>query len=146
MDKSVCTEVYETIVRQYGDKKQKIMQPADILQFKQISNLSKAKVEKVMVILINSAGEAIKIKTVTVGLVNHSLVHPREIYRDAILANANSIIIVHNHPSGNVTPSAADIAVTAQVHKAGSIIGIDMIDHIIVSKTGIFSMREGGYI
>ena len=80
------------------------------------------------------------------GTVNFSLVHPREIFRDAIIDNAHSIICVHNHPSGNLDPSSADLGVTKQLKEAGDIIGINLLDHIIVSKLGIQSLRGLGYI
>ena len=88
----------------------------------------------------------IKCRTITKGLLNHSLVHPREVYRDAILDSAHSIICVHNHPSGGLSPSNQDIQVTKQLKGAGEIIGISLLDHVIVSKTGIQSMRSLGYI
>jgi DNA repair protein RadC len=80
------------------------------------------------------------------GLLNHSLVHPREVFADAITDRAASIICIHNHPSGSLEPSSQDIAITNQLKEAGSLIGIQLIDHIIVSKNGHVSMREQGLL
>jgi DNA repair protein RadC len=74
------------------------------------------------------------------------LVHPREVFRDAIIDNAHSIIVVHNHPSGNLEPSSQDIEITKQLSQSGEIIGIKVLDHVIISKKGICSLRECGYV
>jgi DNA repair protein RadC len=102
--------------------------------------------EHFAVLTLNGAGDVINCRVITIGLINHSLVHPRETFRGAILDNAVSIICAHNHPSGSLEPSSQDIAVTRQLSEAGAIIGIQLSDHIIVSKTGFCSMREKGMI
>jgi len=83
---------------------------------------------------------------VTVGLLNANQVHPREVFSDAIAERAASIILVHNHPSGNTDPSHEDIAVTKRLVEAGEILGIKIPDHIIVSKDGYTSMKEMGLL
>ena len=88
----------------------------------------------------------IKTRVITKGLLNHSLVHPREVFRGAIMDNAHSIICVHNHPSGSLEPSSADITVTKQLKEAGDIIGIGLLDHVIISKNGIQGLRSLGYV
>jgi DNA repair protein RadC len=85
-------------------------------------------------------------RTITVGLLNHSLVHPREVFADAITDRAASVICVHNHPSGSLEPSSQDIAITQQLKEAGALVGIPLIDHIIVSRAGHLSMRERGLV
>jgi DNA repair protein RadC len=85
-------------------------------------------------------------RTITVGLLNHSLVHPREVFADAITDRAASVICVHNHPSGSLDPSPQDIAVTTQLREAGLLLGIQLIDHIIVTKSGYLSMKEKGLL
>ncbi len=80
------------------------------------------------------------------GLLNHSLVHPREVFADAITDRAAAIICVHNHPSGNPEPSQADIIVTKQLCEAGTILGIQLLDHIIITKGGVNSLRSLGYL
>jgi DNA repair protein RadC len=95
---------------------------------------------------LNGAGEILNNRIITVGLLNHSLVHPREVFADAITDRAASIICVHNHPSGSLEPSSQDIAITTQLKEAGMLLGIQLIDHIIVTKTSNLSMKERGLI
>lgn len=74
--------------------------------------------------------------------ITQSLVHPREVFKCAILSNSHSIIIAHNHPGGSLTPSDEDIAITRQLIQAGKLLGIEVLDHLIVSFNGIRSIRE----
>jgi DNA repair protein RadC len=83
---------------------------------------------------------------VSVGILDASLIHPREVFNPAIKASAHAIILVHNHPSGEAEASAADVEVTKMLCTAGDIIGISILDHIIVGKTGYCSMKEKGII
>jgi len=83
---------------------------------------------------------------ITVGLIDQSLVHPREVYTNAIKEMAASIIIVHNHPSGDLEPSMDDIKTTEKIKQAGEILGIPLLDHIIVSKKGYFSFKEKHFL
>ena len=95
---------------------------------------------------LDGAGNIISIRIVTIGILNHSLVHPREVFRDAILDSCASIIVAHNHPSGSLDPSSQDIAITKQLSQAAAILGISITDHIIIAKTGHYSFREHGLI
>jgi len=79
-------------------------------------------------------------------LVNHSLVHPREVFADVITERAASVILAHNHPSGTLEPSKQDILMTRQLVEAGAILGIKVLDHLIVSKKGHLSMKEKGLL
>ena len=88
----------------------------------------------------------IETRIITVGLLNHSLVHPREVFADAIADRAASVILIHNHPSGSVEPSPQDLAVTDQIARAGEILGIPVLDHLIVAKDGYTSMKERGFL
>jgi DNA repair protein RadC len=81
----------------------------------------------------------------TIGLADRSQLHAREVFRDAIVNNATRIILAHNHPSGDVTPSAQDISITRSLVEAGKIIGIEVIDHIIIGE-GFCSLRRCGHI
>jgi DNA replication and repair protein RadC len=83
---------------------------------------------------------------ITVGLLNHSLVHPREVFADAITDRAASVILVHNHPSGTMEPSTQDTAITRQLAEAGQILGIRVLDHLIITRKGFVSMRERGLL
>nr|WP_319539957.1 DNA repair protein RadC [uncultured Methanospirillum sp.] len=138
------------IARRYGkpsdEPTRKITRPDDILQLPEITETRYKKQEHFLVVTLNGASEVIQSRTITMGLLNHSLVHPREVYCDAISDRAASIICVHNHPSGNLEPSSQDIQITTQLVQAGKILGIPLLDHIIISKTGITSLKEGGYL
>jgi DNA repair protein RadC len=89
--------------------------------------------ECMAVLLLNTKNHMIASEIVTTGLLDRSLVHPREVFRPAILRNAATLVLVHNHPSGDPTPSATDIRATRQLVKAGKIIGIKVLDHIIIA-------------
>lgn len=144
---TVPQQVYESIRDQYGIPKTiQILRKEDVLQHKKVADLSNKQQEHFCVLTLNGASNIIKFHTITIGLLNHSLVHPREVFRIAIKDNAHSIICLHNHPSGNLNPSDADIQVTSQLKQAGDIIGITVLDHIIIAKTGLTSMRECGYL
>jgi DNA repair protein RadC len=128
-----------------GDnKKPKISTPADILPH--VSFLSGKKQEHFICITLNGANEVIHTRTITMGLLNHSLVHPREVFADAITDRAASIICVHNHPSGTLDPSSQDISITRQLADAGTLVGIRLLDHLIVTDSGWLSMKERGLI
>lgn len=122
----------------------KVTKPEDILPL--VAHLKEKRQEHFICLTLNGAGEILGNRTITVGLLNHSLVHPREVFADAITDRAASIICVHNHPSGSLEPSSQDIAITAQLRDAGSLVGIQLIDHIIVAKNGYLSMRERGFL
>lgn len=102
------------------------------------------KQEIFMVITLNSANKVIRDRIITKGLLNSSLTHPREVFREAILENAASVILLHNHPSGNLEPSREDISITKQIVEAGKIIGISVHDHIIIAGDGYTSLMERG--
>ncbi len=91
---------------------------------------------------LNTKNVVTAIQIVTMGTLDASLVHPREVFRLAIHNNASSVIIAHNHPSGNPTPSREDIAVTDRIKEAGKIIGINLLDHIVVGSRS-FSIESG---
>lgn len=95
---------------------------------------------------LDCAGHVINVRVITIGLINHSLVHPREVFRGAITDNASTIIVAHNHPSGSLDPSPQDIAITTQLKEAGTILGIQLLDHVIISQNGHYSFSEHGYL
>ena len=81
-----------------------------------------------------------------IGTINHSLIHPREIFKEAYICSASGIIIIHNHPSGNLTPSREDISVTNNLNEIGNLFGIKIVDHLIISSKGYFSFVENGLL
>jgi DNA repair protein RadC len=124
----------------------KVTKPQDILPLPLIAEMRDKRQEHFICITLNGAGEVLGSRTITVGLLNHSLVHPREVFADAITDRAASVICVHNHPSGSLEPSPQDIAITTQLREAGLLLGIQLIDHIIVTKSGYLSMKERGLL
>lgn len=102
--------------------------------------------EVLKLIILNTKNEVVKIKDVFKGSLNSSLVHPREIFNEAISSSAASIIICHNHPSGDPTPSSEDIKVTTRINQSGDIIGIKLIDHIIIGRNNYVSLKEKGIL
>ena len=122
----------------------KITSSTDVLPL--VSDIINKKQEYFVCISLNGAGEVVGNRIITVGLVNHSLVHPREVFADAITDRAASVILVHNHPSGTLEPSKQDILMTKQLVEAGAILGIKVLDHLIVSKKGHLSMKEKGLL
>jgi DNA repair protein RadC len=124
----------------------KVTKPQDCLTLPLIAEMRDKRQEHFICITLNGAGEVLDSRIITVGLLNHSLVHPREVFADAITDRAASVICVHNHPSGSLEPSPQDIAITTQLKEAGLLLGIQLIDHIIVTKTGYLSMKERGLL
>lgn len=119
-----------------------ISSPADLLPV--LQEYARSTVEQFVVASLNGAHELISIAEITKGLVNRTMVHPREIFRKAIIDNATAIVLVHNHPSGNVEPSGDDNAVTDRLTRAGELIGIQVLDHLIISCKGFYSYLEHG--
>jgi len=132
--------------RHYMEKNstRKILKPEDVLPL--VDDIRAHRQEHFICIWLNGAGELLGKRVITVGLVNHSLVHPREVFSDAITDRAASIICVHNHPSGSLEPSSQDIAITRQLRDAGTTLGIPLLDHIIVTKDGFISLKEKGML
>ena len=132
------------LARRYLFKEKKAIHCADdALPF--IQHIADKKQEYFICMSLNGANEVIKSRVVTVGLLNSNQVHPREVFSDPIVDRAASVIVAHNHPSGNLDPSLEDIALTKRLVKAGEIIGITVLDHIIVTKRGHASLRTKGY-
>jgi DNA repair protein RadC len=102
--------------------------------------------ERFMVFWLNSGNKVVGFEIITEGLLNSCLAHPREVFRGAIIATAASIIVAHNHPSGNPEPSSEDIAMTKQFVEAGKIIGITVHDHIIFASGHYISFAERGLL
>ena len=102
--------------------------------------------EVVAVVNLRADLQPINVNIVSVGTLEQSLVHPRELLKSTILSNASSIIMVHNHPSGNVTPSIQDIDLTKRLIQGGEILGIKTLDHIIISTDCFFSFTSEGIL
>ncbi len=122
-----------------------IKNPENVVQVLRAGIKDKAK-EHFKLILLNSRNKVIGISTVSIGTLNSNLVHPREVFKDAISHSAASVVFAHNHPSGDSEPSEDDLTITKRLVEAGKILGIEVIDHIIITKTGFFSFKEKGLL
>lgn len=123
----------------------KISSPKDIsmLLINEMNNLNQ---EVLKLILLNTKNTVIGVKDVFKGSLNSSIVHPREIFREAVQRGSASIIICHNHPSGDPTPSKEDINVTLRIKQCGDLMGIKLLDHIIIGNNNYISLKEKGII
>jgi DNA repair protein RadC len=101
--------------------------------------------EHFKLILLNPRNKIIGISTISIGTLNVSLVHPREVFKDAIVHSAASVVLAHNHPSGDTEPSEDDLRVTKKLVQSGKILGIEVIDHIIIGKNDYYSFKARGH-
>lgn len=131
LNKALCLgELY----RRATSKNYKIRCTSDAIPyFKDIENKEQ---EHFVLLTLNGANEVINKHTISIGLVNKTVVHPREVYHKAIEDNAVSILVGHNHPTGGLEPSTEDIFVTEKLVESGNILGIKLLDHIIVNRNG----------
>ncbi|NLM39076.1 MAG: DNA repair protein RadC [Firmicutes bacterium] len=111
-----------------------------------LHDLSLADKEHFMVIMLNTKHRVIGKKVISIGHLNGSLVHPREMFKEVIRRSSAAVILVHNHPSGDPTPSRDDISVTKRLVEAGQLLGIQVVDHIIVGHNCYLSFREQGLL
>ena len=134
--------VCELTKRKYrGRKPREIRGPDDVVAFLG-RKLRREKREHFLVLLLNARHEVAGKDTISIGSLNASIVHPREVFKPAVLASAASIILVHNHPSGDPEPSEEDLAITKRLVEAGELLGIGVLDHVIVAERGIVSFRS----
>ncbi|MDW8798553.1 DNA repair protein RadC [Staphylococcus pseudoxylosus] len=127
------------------DEKIQITSPQDVANF-MMGKMEHLTQEKFIVLFLNSKNVVIKQKTIFIGTLNSSIVHPREIFSEAIKCASNAIVVLHNHPSGDTTPSKEDISATNRLRECGEILGIDLLDHIIIGDHTYMSMVEDGYL
>ncbi len=118
----------------------KISFPPEVLPL--IRHMADRKQEHFLCISLNGANEVIAVRTVSVGLVDKTHVHPREVFADPITDRASAVIVAHNHPTGNLTPSKEDLEMTRTLKAAGETLGIKLLDHIIFSHKGYYSLLE----
>lgn len=127
------------------EKKSKQVSPEILVHMLQ-PKIGKYKKEHFVLVSLDTRNHVIGTDTISIGTLNASLVHPRELFETAIRRHAASVIIAHNHPSGDPTPSDEDLRVTAKLHDAGKILGIQLLDHIIIGRNSYFSMEEGSIL
>lgn len=123
----------------------RISEPKDIVDLgkKFLDELDR---EELIVACLNAKNEVNSVNIVSIGSLNNSIVHPREVFKTAILSNAASIVMIHNHPSGYVTPSKEDKEITLRIKESGIILGIKLLDHIIIGNDTYYSFKEYGDI
>src|SRR4030067_471346 len=116
-----------------------IKDPESVVKAIRASIKDKAK-EHFKLILLNPRNKIIGISTISIGTLNASLVHPREVFKDAIMHSAASVVLAHNHPSGDPEPSEDDLTIIKRLVESGKILGIEVIDHIIIGKNNFYSL------
>jgi len=125
--------------RLWGTAETKIKHPSDIYAL--VRHYADRKQERFICISLNGAHQVLAVRVVSVGLVNRTIVHPREVFADPILDRCTGVCVCHNHPSGELKPSAEDDGVTSTLERAAAVLGIQFMDHIIFSDTAYFSYR-----
>ncbi len=119
-----------------------ILSPQDV--FDQLKDIRESKKEQFIIFFLDSRNQQVHREIISVGTINASLVHPREVFEPAVRCLAVQVILAHNHPSGDLEPSEEDLTVNKRLTEAGKILGIEVLDHIIVTKTGFSSFKEKG--
>ena len=143
--KYIVPEMRLALIKEPGVKPLPINCPEDLERF--VAPLKVYSEENFVSFHLDAKNQVIGYHIVSHGTVTASLVHPREVFKCALLANSHAIIVAHNHPAGSLTPSKEDLEVTKTLIKAGEILGVNVIDHIIVSSNGLSSLREThGYL
>ncbi len=138
-------ELGKRIQRARFKKRYKVSSPESIFSFFR-EELGHEKIEKFIIVLLNTKNEILKWEIISIGSLNASIVHPREVFNKAIKNSAAAIIAIHNHPSGHVAPSKEDLNITLRLKEAGSIVGINLIDHIIIGREAYYSFKENGQL
>ena len=135
---------YQIISERRLKHKVQIKGPEEVYQM--VKRYAEEKQEYFILLTLDGAHIVISISIISIGLVNKTIVHPREVFCRAISDRASAIIVCHNHPSDAVNPSDEDKEITERIFQTGEIIGIPLIDHIIISKSGYNSLKQQGLI
>lgn len=121
-----------------------IRSTVDVLSLKIINSLKKKKKEYLIAIFLNARHQVISKQIISIGTLTASLAHPREIFAPAIGKAAACVILAHNHPSGDPSPSDEDMRLTQRIKQAGHILGIELLDHLIIATQGVYSFKTAG--
>lgn len=141
-------EAFFLIYERFSDEvfyKRKFTSPKDVCSFMK-NKMKHLTNEEFRVILLNTKNCVIKVLTISVGSLSASIVHPREVFKEAIKHSAASMILVHNHPSEDTKPSNEDIAITKRLVEVGEVVGIKVLDHLIIGGNDFFSFKENNHI
>jgi DNA repair protein RadC len=139
-----CFELSKRIFKSKKVKIAQILKPEDV--FQELKDIRDLKKEHFVVFYLNSRNQEIKREIISVGTLNASLVHPREVFEPAVKNLAAQVILAHNHPSGDLEPSEDDLAINKRLVEAGKILGIEVVDHVIVIKNEYLSFKERGLL
>ena len=142
---AACFEIARRLESFDDTDKPKISSPEDVYR-RLYPKLREQKKESFVELCLDTKNHIIKEETISVGTLNANIVHPRDVFKTALEESAANIIVAHNHPSGDPTPSREDIEITKKLIEAGKIIGIEVLDHVIIGDGRHLSMKEAGYI
>jgi DNA repair protein RadC len=131
-----------TLIRGVADRP-RLNTPRDLAAYL-LPQYGSASVEQFGIVLLDTRHRVLRIKIVSVGSLDTTVVHPREVFREAAAASASAIVLFHNHPSGDPTPSADDLALTTRMVTAGQIMGIEVVDHVVLADHRYSSLVESG--
>ena len=140
-----CFELARRLETFDGQSKSKINSPEDVYR-RLYPAMRESKKEHFIELCLDTKNQVIRENTISIGSLNANIVHPREVFRTALIESAAHIIVAHNHPSGDPTPSREDIDITKKLVETGKIMGIDVLDHVIIGDCRHFSMKEAGHI
>ncbi|WP_124032186.1 RadC family protein [Olavius algarvensis spirochete endosymbiont] len=130
--------------RRLRPARRKIGQPSDVIPL--LTHWADRPQEHFLVLSLNGAHEVIRIRVISQGILDRTVVHPREVFVDPLRDRAAAIVCAHNHPSGNKDPSSEDKKLTKQLRQSGDLLGIPLLDHIIFTEEGYFSFLESGIV
>jgi DNA repair protein RadC len=138
-----CFELARRLASFREDPKPKVKSSEDAykLTYAKLRDLKK---EEFHVLYLDAKNRLIKEETISLGTLTSNVIHPREVFKPAVQHSAAALILVHNHPSGDPNPSEDDVAITSDMVKAGEVMGIEVLDHVIVGDSGFVSMKEKG--
>lgn len=143
---AIGVKIFQNILEIYAKEKinlkKELNTPQMLFEFLK-EKIGKEKKEHFAILFFDTRNKLI-INNVSVGSLNASIIHPREVFNDAVLKKASHVIVAHNHPSGDPTPSAEDINTTKRLVEAGKILGISVLDHMIITKNNYYSFAETG--
>ena len=143
---SFVPQVEVTMVGEVEWSNSKYSSSEEVAKSKLAQDLLKSDREKFICIHLNVKNQLISFEVVSTGSLTSSIVHPREVFKAAILANAAALVFIHNHPSGDPKPSLDDIEITKRLEKAGNLLGIEVLDHVIIGRDGFYSFRQHNLI
>lgn len=135
-------EIGRRVYGRTGGFDRPIRSPEDAVPL--VQHYASAAKEHFLIVLLNTRHRPIGVEVVSIGTLSASLVHPREVFRPAIVQAAASVILVHNHPSGDPTPSEDDLDITQRLRRVGEMVGIEVLDHLILGAATPYSMRQAG--